>query len=205
MLKKQLPFLMLWMLVMACKTTQPVITNPKDKDMNGGGTDKSDTTIKSMGVDSDISKFRITYDLDNAYEEFGAPKIIKKVDNSSNEPKSKNITSKEHVNDALEKKLNQIRYLNGDIDKTMGYRILIYSGHDIDKAREYHSELKVVLSGTAHASELDYNPPNYTVKTGKFISKFNAHELYTELKKDFPRAIVVKEEISFKRSKYIID
>lgn len=87
----------------------------------------------------------------------------------------------------------------------MGYRILIYSGHDIDKAREYHGDLRVALSGTGYTSQMKYDPPSYTVKTGAFISKLKAHQLFTELKKDFSRAIIVKEEIKFDRSKYLAE
>lgn len=205
MSNQQLYFFALLLFIVSCKPVQPIVINTDDKNPVDDGTGKVDTIKKTAGVDTEIANFRISYDMDNAYEEFGAPKIIKNVDNTSNRPKDRVISSKLHINDTLENKLSQIRYLNGDVDKIIGYRILIYSGNNLDQARSYHSDLQVALSGTGNRSNLEYEPPNYIVKAGKFVSKLKAHQLFTELKKDFPRAIVIEELIDFKRSKYEID
>lgn len=197
-------FFALAIFIVGCKPTQPIINNGKDlgaKDNNGN----TDTVKNLVAVDPEVGDFRITYNLENAYEEFGAPKIIDKVDESTKTVKNPNITSKEHINDPLEKKLSQIRYLNNDIEKTMGYRILIYSGSNINKAKEYNSDLRVALSGTGQSTNLTYEAPNYIVKAGRFISKLKAHKLFTELKKEFPRAIVITEEININRSAFEID
>ena len=203
MAKYQFYGLALVMLLFACKPSQTVINKGDGKDTNAdNGTEKTDSVVKTAGVDTDISSFRVTYDLDNAYEEFGAPKIIKKADENAKKATDKKISSNDHINNGLEKKLSQIRYINSDIDKVMGYRILIYSGNNINKAQSEQSDVRIALSGTGYAATLDYEPPNYIVKVGEFISKLKAHKLLTDLKEDFPSAILVKEEISFDRYNY---
>jgi len=197
-------FLLLIALVFSCKTPQPNMGG--DKDLSGKeDTGKKNPVVKKAGVDADLAKFRITYDVANSYETFATPKTIKKVETSSTIDKTLPITSSDHINKSLDDKLSQIRYMNGDVDKVMGYRILIYSGNDIGKAKNLQSDLRIVLSGTGYATKISYNPPNYTLKAGRFLSKLKAHELYAQLKEEFPQAVLITEDIDFNPSYYIIN
>jgi len=203
MVKHRFYIIVVALLAFACKPTQPIVDGGKK--LNVDGKDGEQPIVKKEGVDEDISTFRITYETDNTYEEFDTPKIIKKIDKNPQPKQVKTITSKDHVNASIEKKLAQIRYLNSDVNKVMVHRILIYSGNNVNTARSLHADLKVALSGTGQFTAFDYEPPNYIVKTGKYISKLKAHEMYTTLKEDFPSAVLIKEKVNFNRSNYIID
>ncbi len=43
--------------------------------------------------------------------------------------------------------------------------------------------------------QLTYQQPNFKVKVGKFYTRFDAQKTFTEIKREFPRAIVIPERI----------
>ncbi len=86
-----------------------------------------------------------------------------------------------------------------------GYRLLIYSGYDRDRAFELKEELAEVLGMEA---AVQYEQPNYRVKLGNFLNRVDAHSLYTKLKRDFPMAIIIQDGLlkeDLKRGDKIIE
>lgn len=71
-----------------------------------------------------------------------------------------------------------------------GWRLLLYSGYDRDKAFELKEEIEEILGIRV---SVQYEQPNYRVKVGNFLNRIDAHSLYTKLRRDFPLAIVVKD------------
>ena len=44
-------------------------------------------------------------------------------------------------------------------------------------------------------AKVSYRQPNFRVKGGKFISRLEANRVYNEVKKDFPRALLIPERL----------
>jgi hypothetical protein len=185
------------LVISSCKPTQ-VITG--DGGTIGGGEKPEDLAGAKMIFDPELADFVIEYDNSDKFETFN--KIVSKKEEVD---KGQVITPNKNINSELESKLVNIRYYNGTIPKIKGYRILIYTGSDLDVAKSKESTLKMTYGQEMGRINLEYVAPNYVLKYGKYYSRLKSYEIYTKLIEDFPSAIVVSEVITFDRSDFLID
>ncbi len=83
---------------------------------------------------------------------------------------------------------------NGEYDYVPGYRIQIYSGTSEGSAQSVRSIARSYYSPEELPLEMKYELPNFKVKAGDFVDKLTAYRWLVELKKHFPRALLVPEQ-----------
>lgn len=74
-----------------------------------------------------------------------------------------------------------------------GYVIQVYSGtsrNDANEAQIKASELFPDLD-----AKITYRQPSFRVKGGQFIDRLEANRIYNEVKKEFPRALLIPERL----------
>lgn len=75
-----------------------------------------------------------------------------------------------------------------------GFRVQVYAGKDRDEAQRIRGMcLNMKFDDQAY---LHYDRPNYRVKVGDFLTREDARELYRQLKKRFPEAIIVPDIVT---------
>ncbi|MCS6832038.1 MAG: SPOR domain-containing protein [Flammeovirgaceae bacterium] len=99
----------------------------------------------------------------------------------------------------LQEKLQQSSQFYGQYDIN-GFRVLAYSGSNRERAYEAREKLTSLLEQLSLKEEISlvYEQPNYKLKVGTFISKFEANALCFKLRSEFPSAILIQE--GFKHS-----
>jgi hypothetical protein len=75
-----------------------------------------------------------------------------------------------------------------------GFRVQVYVGKD----REEASRIRGICLNLEKDEEayLDYDRPNYRVKVGNFLNREDAKELYKKLKRRFPEAMIVPDQVT---------
>lgn len=75
-----------------------------------------------------------------------------------------------------------------------GFRVQVYVGKD----REEASRIKGICLNMKKEEDayLDYDRPNYRVKVGNFLNREDAKILYKDLKRRFPEAMIVPDQVT---------
>lgn len=79
-----------------------------------------------------------------------------------------------------------------------GYRILMYSGGNQEEATNIKSKVYRLL-GNHIDIYTTYKQPDYKIKVGDYLNKFEAYEVLGKLRKISNRAILIAEQISIKK------
>ena len=72
-----------------------------------------------------------------------------------------------------------------------GYVIQVHSGSDREEANTIRDEMYVNFSELK--PRVSYHQPSFRVKAGKFTDRLEASRVWAEVKKEFPRALLVPE------------
>lgn len=92
--------------------------------------------------------------------------------------------------DAVLDSIDRINLANGMVD---GYTIQLYSGKQQDEALNVKKQIAQAMP------ELDadilFSQPNFRVRAGKYINRFEAQKDYLMVKRLFPNAILIPERI----------
>ena len=93
----------------------------------------------------------------------------------------------------IDNKLNDITSHNKTSSTAPGFTIQVYSG----TSREQASQAKALVYKTLPKSrpETRYEQPIYKVRVGEFGDRLEAQNIYAELLKEFPQAIVIPSRI----------
>ncbi|MBC7451950.1 MAG: SPOR domain-containing protein [Cytophagales bacterium] len=98
---------------------------------------------------------------------------------------------------ALNSKLDTIAAVNQRVQTAQGYRILVYAGLSSDESQKmrqlvysYNSDLNVYTQ---------YRQPSFRVKVGDFQDRVEASYILNDLKKSFPSAMIVPDQINLVR------
>ncbi len=111
------------------------------------------------------------------------------------------LTSKEeayvplsgHIKDELDS-IAKIAYQQNKAGRRVdGYVIQVYSGTSRDEANE--AQVKVAELFPDLEAKITYRQPSFRVKGGKFIDRLEANRVYNEVKKEFPRALLIPERL----------
>ncbi|MEN7548215.1 SPOR domain-containing protein [Rapidithrix thailandica] len=159
--------------LMACKSQQvPTATNFRD----------------------DLSPYQVKFDppkeaeLENELEELSSEQAWV-------EPKPEMDITQE-----VDHKIEQMAIRNGEITRLPGYRVLIYSGRNRERARALEDEL---LRSFAVRVKTEYEQPNYKVKVGNYLTKIQAHSAYIRLREAFPLATVIQDYIKMESEQLV--
>ncbi len=82
---------------------------------------------------------------------------------------------------------------NKSVKFTEGYTIQIYTGNDRAAANQASSLSKQLFPDMEPL--ISYYQPSYRVKVGQFTNRLIAHEKFEEIKKSFPKALLIPERI----------
>ena len=134
----------------------------------------------NTGYDEDLSVFRL--ELPKVNDVASVSKILKEPVELQGHI-TREIDSISHLMVAQNKKLN-VRN---------GFVIQVYSNTNRDEALDIHNYCQDLFPDLI--TNLTYNQPNYRIKMGAFHEKLTATRFLNEIKKTFPKSIVIAEKI----------
>lgn len=85
---------------------------------------------------------------------------------------------------------------NQSIENLPGYRIQIYNGNSRDKMNEIQQKFKRTYPEIE--TYLVYQAPNFKLRAGDFIERIEANKFLVTIRKDYPSAFLVTEEVKIK-------
>lgn len=101
------------------------------------------------------------------------------------------------VSRQLNARLDTISAYNKRTQTTQGFRILVYTGSSSDESQKmkqmvysYNSDLNVYTQ---------YKQPSFRVKVGDFQDRVEASYILNDLKRNFPNAMIVPDQINMIR------
>jgi hypothetical protein len=169
-MKKILSFLLVALLVAGCKSTQPTQTVPPQDGKYSE--DLSALRPKAEPV-SDV--------------------VLETPGKTKRDPKAY-VEAQATVNKKLDGVLDSIDRLNLNKKFIDGYTIQVYSGTNREDALNVKKQLTYSVPGVS--SDVQYEQPNFKVKSGKYYTRLEAQRDFELIKKYFPAAIVVPGQIS---------
>ena len=170
-MKKVLPFVLVALvMIVGCKPTQKTTT----------------TTSQDGKYSEDLSSLRPKVDA-QPFDNTTTPDKIKR------DPKA-HVDAQFTVNKQLDAVLDSIDRLNLNRRFIEGYTIQVYSGTNKDDALNVKKQL--TLSAPNLNSDVQYEQPNFKVRSGKYYTRLEAQKDFEQIKKFFPAAIVVPGQIS---------
>lgn len=103
------------------------------------------------------------------------------------------VEAKFTVNKQLDAVLDSIDQMNLNARFVEGFTIQVYSGKNREEALNVKKQL--TLSAPNLTTEVQYEQPNFKVKSGKYFTRLEAQKDFEQIKKSFPTAIVVPGQI----------
>lgn len=98
-----------------------------------------------------------------------------------------------HIKEELDS-IAKISYQQNKAGRNVdGYVIQVYSGTSRDDANE--AQIKAAELFPELIPKITYRQPSFRVKGGKFIDRLEANRVYNEVKKEFPRALLIPERL----------
>lgn len=108
----------------------------------------------------------------------------------------KYVEARHAVNASLDTVLDSIARINVSNGVVDGFTIQLYSGSKRQEALDVKKQLATSLPQID--SEVQFVQPNFRVRAGKYISRFDAHKDFMSVKKYFPNAIIIPDRISIR-------
>ncbi len=140
-------------------------------------------TTSSVEINEDLSIYRPEFASTEAY-------IKNEIDNEESVSQIGLTSSIKNEIDSISKIIVE---RNSEKDFYEGYTIQIYSGISREEAENARKTANIVFPELE--SSLTYYQPTYRVKIGAFRERIVANKYYNDVKKDFPRAILIPENI----------
>jgi hypothetical protein len=142
----------------------------------------------------DVTSYRTLY----KYEKpvfYGIPKTLEIKTNTENLDLPDSLLA---FNMDITKKLNRmLDYVPEKVTVKIskpGYRVQVYVGKDRSEASS--AKGRALNMQSDEEAYLDYDRPNYRVKVGNFLTREDARELYKHLKRRFPDAMIVPDQVT---------
>jgi hypothetical protein len=139
--------------------------------------------------EEDLSLFRTTYQ----YKDQPQDKNTIVENNLDQLQLSDTSSTSLNIKSELDLFLDTVSYNSRRIGYIQGFTIQVYTGNSREAANEAKSMVYKMLPGSF--PQLLYQQPNFKVKVGKFYTRFDAQKTFNQLKREFPRAIVIPERI----------
>ena len=104
--------------------------------------------------------------------------------------------SQDCINKKLETFLDSIANLKRKSTRIVGFRILLYSGNDREKAsKAKEMAYRLIRNSDVYTS---YQTPTFKVRMGDFYQKAEAFLALGKLKSGFPNAVIISEIVNIK-------
>ncbi len=100
------------------------------------------------------------------------------------------------VTETLNNVLDSIDRIKANVTYVDGYTIQVYSGTNSEEAKIARGKVYTILDNASPS--LKYDEPNFKVKVGRFYTRIEAQETYTQLKSKFPKSIIIPQRIYLK-------
>jgi hypothetical protein len=98
----------------------------------------------------------------------------------------------------IEELLKRHRALNETRQVLDGYRVQIFFASGTNSKKQATDTKTAFMQKYPDVpSYITYQAPNFKVRVGDFRTRHEAHRLFKEIRKDFPGAFIVKDEINF--------
>jgi hypothetical protein len=98
----------------------------------------------------------------------------------------------------IEELLKKHQAINETRQVLDGYRVQIFFASGTNSKKQATDTKTVFMQKYPDVpSYITYQAPNFKVRVGDFRTRHEAHRLLKEIRKDFPGAFIVKDEISF--------
>lgn len=121
--------------------------------------------------------------------------VVVDTGNPTEKKQTEFVEPKITVNKKLDTVLDSISSINLAKNSIDGFTIQVYSGR-----REEALNAKKTLTNAFPdlESEIHFTEPIFRVKVGKYYTRLDAQEDYSDVKRFFPAAIIIPEKISIK-------
>lgn len=149
---------------------------------------------KENNFEDDVVSYRPQYTYQKPIFN-GTPKVLEiKINTENLELPDSMLTAKMDITSRLNRMLDYVpEKVTVKISKP-GYRVQVYVGKDRNEAASVKGRaLNIERDEEAY---LDYDRPNYRVKVGNFLTREDARDLYKSLKRRFPDAMIVPDQVT---------
>ena len=137
----------------------------------------------------DVSAYRPKYHL-----------AVEQIEATNNAQTTKQpFAPKLDVTRQLNAKLDSLALKNKRFKYAQGYRILVYTGASSEEVAKIKDQV-VALVGDEPVYSI-YKQPTFRVKVGDFMNRVDAGASLQLLKKDFPNAILIQDQIVILKEK----
>lgn len=106
---------------------------------------------------------------------------------------STTATFSRHIKDELDSVNRIIIERNKAQNYANGYTVQIYTGGDRQAANDALSKADSLYPDLD--PQISYMQPSYKVKVGQYVDRLEAHQVFEEIKKEFPFALLIPERI----------
>jgi hypothetical protein len=106
---------------------------------------------------------------------------------------SRYVEARHTVNKSLDVVLDSIDRINLSHGFVDGYTIQLYSGIRRDEALDVKKQIATSLPDLD--TDVLFVQPNFRVRTGKYINRFDAQKDFMAVKRYFPNAIIIPDRI----------
>ena len=141
---------------------------------------KKDKKSKDEKYQEDISSYRLKYD-------------VKKDTSLEHGKKNDPVVPQKDVSKNLNAKLDSV-YRKNNVKSTQGYRVLVYNGKNQSEVKSIKTQIYQIMPDAD--IYIDYKAPNQRVKVGNCLYRLEAYRLYGTLKKTFPNAVIIPDQIN---------
>ncbi len=93
------------------------------------------------------------------------------------------------------------RDVNDEIENTKGYRIQIYAGSSLEVANDAKADFLMSYDDENCPVYQLWNPPHFRVRVGDFLSRSEAMAQVSNIRKIFPDAFIVSDEVKVPKFK----
>ncbi len=136
-----------------------------------------------------------SYDEDLSYLRPSVETLVEIEENTETVVDRQDVEPQYHIKSELDSVLAAIRASRSEIEFLNGFTVQLYSGNNREEANE--TKTKVYETFEEYEPEISYIQPNFKVKIGRFFDRLEANKVYTLVKEEFPKAIVIPERIYF--------
>jgi hypothetical protein len=149
-------------------------------------------TILSLGqslsaqTDQEISNYRIVFPEHAPVKTDSATSSTVKL-----KEKPKNLEFKLNIDSSVAYIIDTITHNNKNIKKAKGYRVAVYNGPDKAEMRKAKEYVYALFPDVNILSE--YKQPDYKLKVGDYLTRFEAFEALGKIAVQYPDALIVPE------------
>ncbi len=158
---------------------------------SGSGNTPQNSSAYTVDYDEDLSVYRTSYDYKANEENTVTPS--KKPATGTRPEQTLNIDTDITVTRELDNLLASVAEKNKNVKTIRGYTIQVYSGSNRERAEQVKRQVYHILPDSR--PEIKFIPPNYRVQVGQFTEPLEAQKEFSQLKKEFPNAIISPDKI----------